>query len=72
MSKGSSGWKVGKSNKVAWEKIIDAAELVGAKETKFVTNLKSENETIRYWATIGLGAYEKKLSNDSLSLLKKP
>ena len=72
MSKGSSGWKVGKSNKVEWEKIIDAAELVGrAKESKFVTNLKSENETIRYWATIGLGAYEKKLSNDSLSALQK-
>ena len=72
MSKGSSGWKVGKSSKVAWEKIIDAAELVGrAKESKFVTNLKSENETIRYWATIGLGAYEKKLSNDSLSALEK-
>ena len=62
----------GKSNKVEWEKIIDAAELVGrAKESKFVTNLKSENETIRYWATIGLGAYEKKLSNDSLSALEK-
>ena len=72
MSKGSSGWKVGKSSKVAWEKIIDAAELVGrAKESKFVTNLKSEDETIRYWATIGLGAYEKKLSNDSLSALEK-
>ena len=72
MSKGSSGWKVGKSNKVAWKEIIDAAELIGrAKESKFVTNLKSEDETIRYWATIGLGAYEKKLSNDSLSALEK-
>jgi uncharacterized sulfatase len=72
MSKGSSGWKVGKSNKFAWEKIIDAAELVGrAKESKFVTNLKAENETIRYWATIGLGAYEKELSSDSLSALEK-
>ena len=72
MSKGSSGWKVGKSNKVAWGKIIDAAELVGrAKESEFVTNLKSEEQTIRYWATIGLGAYEKKLSNDSLYALEK-
>ena len=72
MSKGSSGWKVGKDSKVAWEKIIDAAELVGrAKESKFVTNLKSENETIRYWATIGLGAYEKRLSSNSLSALEK-
>lgn len=72
MSKGSSAWKVGKSNKFAWEKIIDAAELVGrAKESKFVTNLKTENETIRYWATIGLGAYEKELSSDSLSALEK-
>jgi N-sulfoglucosamine sulfohydrolase len=72
MSKGSSGWMVGKASKVTWGKIIDAAELVGrAKESKFVTNLKSENETIRYWATIGLGAYEKKLSGDSLSALEK-
>ena len=63
---------MGKASKVAWKKIIDAAELVGrGKESKFVTNLKSENETIRYWATIGLGAYEKKLSNDSLSALQK-
>ena len=43
-----------------------------AKESKFVTNLKAEDQTIRYWATIGLGAYKKKLSGDSLSLLKKP
>ena len=72
MSKGSSGWMVGKASKVRWGKIIDAAELVGrAKESKFVTNLKSENETIRYWATIGLGAYQKKLSGDSLSALEK-
>ena len=72
MSKATSGWKVGKSNKVAWSKIIDAAELVGrAKESKFVTNLKAEDKTIRYWATIGLGAYKKKLSSDSLSALKE-
>ena len=64
--------KVGKSNKVAWSKIIGAAELVGrAKESKFVTNLKAEDETIRYWATIGLGAYKKKLSSDSLSALEE-
>ena len=62
---------MGKSNKVAWSKIIDAAELVGrAKESEFITNLKAEDETIRYWATIGLGAYKKKLSSDSLSALE--
>ena len=72
MSKGSSGWKVGKSGRINWEKIIGAAEQVGrVKESKFVTNLKAENETIRYWATIGLGAYEKRLSSDSLSALEK-
>ena len=60
-----------KAKNVSWKKIIEAADLVGrAKETKFITNLKSQNETIRYWAAIGLGAYEKPLSNNSLSVLE--
>ena len=70
-SKGSSGWEVGKSKNVSWKKIIEAADLVGrAKETKFITNLKSQNEAIRYWAAIGLGAYKKPLSNNTLSVLE--
>ena len=70
-SKDSSGWEVGKSKDVSWKKIIEAADLVGrAKETKFITNLKSQNDTIRYWATIGLGAFKKPLSNNSLSFLE--
>ncbi len=70
-SKNSSAWEVGKSKDVSWKKIIEAADLVGrAKETKFITNLKSQNETIRYWATIGLGAFKKPLSNSTLSNLK--
>ena len=71
MSDGSSGWEVGKSGNVEWNKIIHTADLVGrAKESEFIDNLKSKNQVIRYWSTIGLGALEKPLSEDSFSLLK--
>ena len=71
-SKDSSGWKIGRSGSIPWEKTIKAAELVGrAKETKFVQNLNSDNETIRYWGAIGLGSYPKRLSQSSLSALEK-
>ena len=50
MSDGSSGWEVGKSGNVEWNKIIHAADLVGrAKESEFIDNLKSKNQVIRYW-----------------------
>ena len=71
MSDGSSGWEVGKSGNVEWNKIIHAADLVGrAKESEFIDNLKSKNQVIRYWSTIGLGALEKPLSEDSLFALE--
>ena len=71
MSDGSSGWEVGKSGNVEWNKIIHVADLVGrAKESEFIDNLKSKNQVIRYWSTIGLGALEKPLSEDSLFALE--
>ena len=41
-----------------------------AKESEFIDNLKSKNQVIRYWSTIGLGALEKPLSEDSLFALE--
>jgi len=71
MSKESSGWKVGKSGRINWEKIIGAAEQVGrAKPTALIQNLKSENATIRYWGATGLGAIESKLPPTAISDLK--
>jgi len=71
MSKESSGWKVGKSGRINWEKIIGAAEQVGrAKPTALIQNLKSENATIRYWGATGLGAIESKLPPTAISALK--
>ena len=71
MSKESSGWKVGKSGRINWEKIIGAAEQVGrAKPTALIQNLKSENATIRYWGATGLGANESKLPPTAISALK--
>ena len=71
MSKESSGWKVRKSGRINWEKIIGAAEQVGrAKPTALIQNLKSENATIRYWGATGLGAIESKLPPTAISALK--
>ncbi len=71
MSKESSGWKVGKSGTINWEKIIGAAEQVGrAKPTALIQNLKSENATIRYWGATGLGSIESKLPPTAISALK--
>ena len=69
-SKDSSGWEVGKSKDVSWKKIIEAADLVRSKGNKIYCKFKVTNETIRYWATIGLGAFKKPLSNNSLSFLE--
>ena len=70
MSKGSSGWKVGKTGKIKWEKIIRAAEQVGrAEPTELIQNLKSENASIRYWGAIGLEALENKLTPPAISAL---
>jgi uncharacterized sulfatase len=71
MSKESSGWKVGKSGRINWEKIIGSAEQVGrAKPAELIQHLKSENATIRYWGAIGLGAIESKLPPMAISALK--
>ena len=71
ISKGSSGWKVGKTDRINWEKIIGAAEQVGrAKPAELTQNLNSENASIRYWGTIGLGAIESKLPPTAISALK--
>ena len=71
MSKESSGWKVGKTDRINWEKIIGAAEQVGrAKPAELTQNLNSENASIRYWGTIGLGAIESKLPPTAISALK--
>ncbi|HAD21126.1 MAG TPA: sulfatase, partial [Opitutae bacterium] len=68
MSKESSGWKEGKSGKINWEKIIGSAEQVGrVKPAELIQNLKSENASIRYWGTIGLGAIESKLPPTAIS-----
>ena len=70
MSKHSSGWEVAKSGIIPWKSIVDAAEMVGrAKEQAFLTNLKSKNSTIRYWATIGLGATKERLTKGCLQIL---
>ena len=67
----SSCWEIAKTGSIQWKRIIHAAELVGrAEESKFVENLKSKNETIRYWGVIGLCAFEKRLSVNALSELK--
>ena len=71
-SKDSNGWKIGRSGSIPWEKILKAAELVGReKETKFLHNLDSDDETVRYWGAIGLGAYPKRLSKSSLAALER-
>ena len=71
MSKGSSGWQVGKSDRIEWQKIIEAAEKVGrAKPAELIQNLKSENDSIRYWGAIGLGAHMNQLTTPSISALK--
>ena len=70
ISKQSSGWEIGQSEAINWMEIIQAAEMVGrAKEAKLVKNLKSKNETVRYWATIGLAAMNKSPSKESLHAL---
>ena len=72
MSKGSSGWKVGKSDRIEWEKIIEAAEKVGrAKPADLIQNVKSEDASIRYWGVMGLGAHEHALTNASMIALEK-
>lgn len=72
MSKGASGWKVGKTGRINWEKIIGAAEQVGrAKPAELIQNLNSENASIRYWGAIGLGALENGLTKSSIMALKK-
>jgi hypothetical protein len=72
MSKGSSGWKVGKSDRIEWEKIIEAAEKVGqAKPADLIQNVKSEDASIRYWGVMGLGAHEHALTKASMIALEK-
>lgn len=72
MSRMSSGWKVGKTGRINWEKIIGAAEQVGrAKPAELIQNLNSENASIRYWGAIGLGALENGLTKSSIMALKK-
>ena len=65
----SSCWEIAELE-YSMERIIHAAELYWADESKFVQNLKSKNETIRYWGVIGLCAFEKRLSVNALSALK--
>ena len=71
ISEGSSGWKVGKLDRIQWEKIIEAAEKVGrAKPSELIQNLKSKDPSIRYWGAIGLGAYDGQLSEASVTALQ--
>jgi hypothetical protein len=68
----SSGWEVGNSGKVDLQIIRKAAEQVGqAKEKSLLSNLKSENALVRYWAAIGLNAYQKEIGKEAKKALHK-
>ena len=66
----SSGWDVGKSEKIDLQAIRKAASQVGMiGESILITNLKSPNELIRYWGAIGLCAHKEELGKDAKKAL---
>lgn len=61
----SSGWEVGRSGKINFKAIMQAANAVGtAGEQKLLRLLQSEIEAVRYWAAIGLSARKEKSTEE--------
>jgi len=70
--KGSSGWEVGRSGKINFKAILQAANAVGtAGEQKLLHLLQSEIEAVRYWAAIGLTARKEKPTEEGILRLRE-
>lgn len=68
----SSGWEVGRSGKIDFGAILQAAYAVGiSDEAKLLGLLQSNNESVRYWGAIGLAASKKKTGKKAILALFK-